>query len=241
MKKSSIVKASLCGGLALAIVSSAGVTIISSASLNAEKGLAGISITLDKYCATESEGTTEEISDSEIPAGSVVFSGAIESESEYDNLAISTANEFVNIRKKASTDSRVIGKLYRGAAATVLSNDGEWVKIESGSCVGYVSTDYLAVGSEAEAVADEFGKKVATINTTTLKVREKANETSDCLTMVPLGETYEVLKDDDNWVKISIDGEDIKGYVSSDYVEVDMEFDLAISIKEEKAAAREAA
>ena len=99
MKKSSIVKATLCGGVALAIVASAGVQKISSASLNAEKGLAGISITLDKYCATETEEVTDEISNAEVPACAVASDAAIESGSEYDSLAISTANEFVIIRR----------------------------------------------------------------------------------------------------------------------------------------------
>ena len=245
MKKSSIVKAALCGGLALTIVATMSVPRVSSATLNAEKGLAGISITLDKYCANDStvaNTTVTETTGAAVSGSSVTTDAVVDEMAEYDNLALSVAADYVNIRKKPNTDSKVIGKLYRGAAATVLSNDGEWVKIESGSCTGYISTEFLAIGLRAQELEDEFGTKVAKVNTTTLKVREKADATSECLTMIPMGESYRVINDKtDGWVKISIDGGDIKGYVSEDYVDVSVEFDEAISIREEKAAAKAAA
>lgn len=235
MKKSSIVKATLCGAVALTIVATVRVPKSSSATLNAEKGLAGISITLDKYCATEAGSATDEILDSE-SKGNVVSGAAINEGAEFENMALSKANEYVNIRKEASTDSEIVGKLYRGAAADVVSINGEWIEVKSGSCKGFVSSEFMAVGLEAEELADQFGTKIATVNTTTLKVREKDNAESVCLTMVPNGEQYEVIGQKDGWVKISIDGGDIKGYVSSEYVSVEIKFEHAISIKEEEAA-----
>ncbi len=227
MKKSSIVKATLCGVTALAIVASMNVPKTSSATLNAEKGLAGISITLDKYCAQEAETVNQQ---------TVASQSAINQGAEYANLAISIAQVSVNIREEETTDSKVVGKLYRGAAADVLAIDGEWVQIKSGSCTGYVSADYLAVGERAEELADTFGTKYAKVTTTTLRVREKDDKSSDCLTLIPLGESYEVIGQEDGWVKISIDDGDIKGYVSSEFVEVSTKFDHAISTEEEEAA-----
>ena len=112
MKKSSIVKATLCGVTALAIVASMNVPKTSSATLNAEKGLAGISITLDKYCAQEAETVNQQ---------TVASQSAINQGAEYANLAISIAQVSVNIREEETTDSKVVGKLYRGAAADVLA------------------------------------------------------------------------------------------------------------------------
>ena len=110
MKKSSVVKASLCGGVALAIVATVSMPRVSSASLNAEKGLAGISITLDKYCTTEpqetvaAEPTEVTVNGDEIASEAVVNEG-----SQYDDVAISVANEYVNVRRKASTEAKVVG------------------------------------------------------------------------------------------------------------------------------------
>lgn len=237
MKKSSIVKAVLCGGAALTILAKVNAPEVSATALDAEKGLAGISITLDKYCAAGD--TTEDVTGLETVTGSaikdvVVTGAAVEEASQYDDIGISIANEYVNIRKEPSTEGEVIGKLYKGAAATIMDNNGEWLKIKSGNCTGYINSEFLATGMKAEELADTYGKKLATVTATTLKVREKKSTESACVTLVPVGETYEVLKEENPWVKISIDNGDVKGYVSEDYVDVRVEFEQAISIEEEK-------
>ena len=93
--------------------------------------------------------------------------------SEYANVGISVAPTYVNVRKKANTDSKILGKLYKGSAATILETKGEWVKIKSGDVEGYINAEYLAIGFDAEELVEKYGTKIATVNTTTLKVREK--------------------------------------------------------------------
>lgn len=58
--------------------------------------------------------------------------------------------------------------------------DGEengWYKITSGSVTGYVKADYVVTGDEAEKLAKEVGKRVATVTTQTLRVRTDAPQT----------------------------------------------------------------
>jgi peptidoglycan DL-endopeptidase CwlO len=162
--------------------------------------------------------------------------------SEYANVGISIAPTYVNVRKKANTDSKILGKLYKGCAATILETKGDWVKIQSGKVKGYINAEYLAIGFDAEELVEKYGTKIATVNTTTLKVREKKSTDSRVLTMIPIDESYVVLKEYDEWVKVSIDGgsdedEDngVVGYVSKDFVDITVEFDTAISIEEEEA------
>ena len=52
----------------------------------------------------------------------------------------------MNVRKKPNTDSKILGKLYEGCAAKVLSNKNGWAKIESGKVTGYIKSEYLATG-----------------------------------------------------------------------------------------------
>lgn len=161
----------------------------------------------------------------------------VEETSQYDNTGISIADNYVNIRKEANTDSKVLGKLYKGSAATIIKRDGEWVKIKSGKVTGYINSEFLAIGFDAEELVDKYATKLATVNTTTLKVRKAKSIESECLTMIPEGEVYEVIKEYDKWVKISIDDNEedsLKGYVSKDFVNIDVEFKKAISIKEEQ-------
>lgn len=154
-------------------------------------------------------------------------------ESEYANVGISIAADYVNIRKKPDTDAEIAGKLYRGSAATIMKTEGDWVYIKSGSVSGYIMKDYLAIGYSAEKLIDQFGTKYVTVTTDTLKVREKMNTDCTVLTLLAQDETYEVEKVEDQWVKITVD-DDTSGYVSKDYVKVSVKFKKAVSIEEER-------
>lgn len=162
--------------------------------------------------------------------------------SEFHDLGIAQVTNYVNIRKKASVDSKVVGKLYNNSAATLLEKKGDWYKVKSGTVTGYIKSDYLITGKKVEELVDTVGTKIATVNATTLKVREKASLDSKVLTLLPVGEELKVKKEKEDWIKIAYEDSDT-GYVSADYVDIRTEFDEAISIEEEKArlAAEEAA
>ncbi len=231
-----------------------------------EKELAGMSYTLQQFVDTQSAGAA---SDPEAivafpddpaqnapaapgtdPNAQAVSDGAVAAEptpsatpkpkSEYDNIGISVAADYVNVRKKPNTDSKVLGKLYRGSAATIKERTGDWVKIRSGQVEGYIMSDYLAIGFSAEKLVDKFGTKIATVNTETLKVREAKNTECAVLTLVSGEESFEILREDKEWVKIMVDG-DTKGFVSKEYVDISVKFKKAVSIEEEREEARKKA
>ena len=59
-------------------------------------------------------------------------------------LAVAAPNVYLNIHTDASLGSEVIGKLYSNDVAKILlDNGGDWVKMKSGSLVGYVLGEYL--------------------------------------------------------------------------------------------------
>ena len=66
---------------------------------------------------------------------------------------------------------------------------------------GYIKAEYFVTGSEAEALAEELADKIATVNTTTLRVRASADIESDCVTLVPLGEEFMIMESD--WLSLS--------------------------------------
>lgn len=202
----------------------------------------------DTAAATAAPDTTD-------PNATAVSDGAVSAEpqpaepeptstpkpkSEYDNIGISVAADYVNVRKRPNTDSKVVGKLYRGSAATIVKTVGDWVKIRSGQVEGYIKSDYLAIGFSAEKLVDKFGTKIATINTETLKVREAKNTDCAVLTLVSGEESFEILREDKEWVKIMVDG-DTKGFVSKEYVDISVKFKKAVSIEEEREEARKKA
>lgn len=154
----------------------------------------------------------------------------------FQTMGISVASDYVNIRKHPSTDSKILGKLYEGSSATIKATKGNWVKIESGQVTGYINKDYLAIGAEAQKLKDKYGRKFASVKpgVITLNVRAKMSRKATILTQIPEDEEYDVVREDNDWVKISID-DGTEGYVASEYVKVVAKFKHAISIKEEKA------
>ncbi len=64
-------------------------------------------------------------------------------EAEWQNKIIPNVEDYLLVRVSASKESDIIGKLYRGNLATVLSTEGEWLKIKSGNMEGYVNSGYV--------------------------------------------------------------------------------------------------
>lgn len=149
----------------------------------------------------------------------------------YKNLGIAAVKEGnLNVRAKASTDSKSVGKMTKHAACEILAQKNGWTKVKSGKVEGYVKSEYLLTGDEALAVAKKEVITVATVNTTTLRVREKASEKSSTLSLVGGGEDLVVEEEKNGWYKVEVD--DQKGYISGDYVDISQKLPTAQSVKE---------
>jgi uncharacterized protein YraI len=59
-----------------------------------------------------------------------------------------TATVGVNIRSGASTESEILGGLYRGQTITAISSSHGWTKIKFGGSTAYVASRYLTKGKE---------------------------------------------------------------------------------------------
>ncbi len=152
--------------------------------------------------------------------------------SEYADVAIAQVEGYVNVRSEASEEGEVLGKLYDNSAATVLGEENGWYKISSGSVEGYVKSDYVVVGDEE--LARSVGRRVATVNTTTLNVRETASEDASIIEQVPIEDDLTVVDEStEGWVAVTCEAG--TGYVSSDYVDLSTEYTYAESKAEEEA------
>lgn len=149
--------------------------------------------------------------------------------SKYANMVIADVDNKLNIREKASTSSKVVGQMKRGAIGTIIKKGSQWTKIKSGTVTGYVSNDYILSGDDMEQFAKENIKtKDATVTTTVLNVREKKSTSSKVLGKVTKGQTFTVKSVAKNWTKITY--KKTTGYVSNAYVDVDYRFTVATSI-----------
>lgn len=153
---------------------------------------------------------------------------------EFANLVIADVNNYVNVRAEANTESEIVGKLYDDSVGDLLeeTEDG-WYKIHSGKVIGYVKAEFCVSGADAVEKAKEVGTRIATVNTTTLKVRKEASTDSPVLGLVPIEEELIVTEETDGWVQVDI--EEGYGYVSDEFVELRTDFVHAESKEEEEA------
>ena len=145
----------------------------------------------------------------------------------WDKMIISTAS-VLNVREKASTEGKIIGKLpkYGGGTIQEYNKDKSWVKIKSGSVTGWVSTEYVLTGDKASELAKKVGTQQAIVLAQTLYAREEPNTDCKIVTLLDEGESYEVLKKQDNWAKIAID--DDEAWICADYVTISYELEKAV-------------
>lgn len=153
-------------------------------------------------------------------------------ESKYANKAVADiySTTTLNIRKKGSINAKIVGKMKKGNIATVLKKGSEWSKVRSGNVTGYVKNQYLVFGDEIENFAKQNVKKVAKVQTETLRVRKKASTDSKIVTLVSEDDKLKVKKQTNDWAKVKVDGQ--TGYVSQDYAKVTYSFGKAKSMKQ---------
>ena len=80
---------------------------------------------------------------------------APEDKGEYLDMAFADVESFLYIRSEPTKQSEWVGKLYPGYAAKIVGPVGEWTKIESGSVTGYVYSQYIIIGRNAQQKAEE--------------------------------------------------------------------------------------
>ncbi|MCM1144561.1 MAG: NlpC/P60 family protein [Blautia sp.] len=156
-----------------------------------------------------------------------------EEEEGFKSLVIAKVNNYVNVRDIPGEDGNIVGKLYDKSVGTFIEEENGWYKISSGSVEGYVKAEFCVTGDDAVDLAREVGTRIATVTTTTLKVREEPNTEAVVLGLVPIEDELIVTEELDGWVKVNIEEGD--GYVSNEYVTLSTEFVKAESIEEEKA------
>ena len=154
-------------------------------------------------------------------------------EDTFRDLVIAQVNDYINIRSLPSEKGEVLGKLYDDSVGTYISEENGWYQIKSGSVTGFVKAEYCVTGDEAVELAKEVGTRIATVTTTTLKVRTQPSLEASVLGLVPIEDQLVVGEEQEGWVQVDI--EEGMGWVSADYVELHTEFKEAESKEEEKA------
>ncbi|HJV12815.1 MAG TPA: SH3 domain-containing protein [Propionibacteriaceae bacterium] len=110
-----------------------------------------------------------------------------------------TATVGVNIRSGASTESKILGGLYRGQTVTAISSSQGWTKIEFAGSTAYVASRYLTKGTDLP-VPMKIGAGTVKITTTALNLRTGP------------GLSYRVIKVLKEGTKVTMTGKTARGW-----------------------------
>lgn len=214
---------------------------------------AGVAVYLDKGSADDvsektniedqDEEAVEEQNGTEVASEEAPDEDADEEDDEYKNLAIADVNNYVNVRSKPDTTSEIVGKMYDGSVAEVLSKVGqgedEWFQVVSGNVEGYIKAEYFIYGDDAQNVIEEYIIRYAVIKADRLNVREQPDVNTKRIGYINHGEKVKIVSLDveavqGQWIKVQYTSNK-EGYVSADFVTVEESFIYAKSIEEEQA------
>lgn len=155
-------------------------------------------------------------------------------EEEKSDLVMANVRDALNVRSEASEESEKVGKLYKDCGGTILERKDGWTKIQTGNLIGWAKDDYLLFDEEAEALANDVGKMLATVNTETLRIRKEPNTDAEVYGLLPEGEIMDVVSEEENgWICIEYEGSD--AYISSEFVTLDFHIDAGETLEEIKA------
>ena len=123
-----------------------------------------------------------------------------ENKGEYLDMAFANVTSFLYVRSEPTKESEYVGKLYPGYAAKITGPVGEWTAVESGDVTGYVKTEYILTGAEAQTYAENLvteaqqeGKEAAEAFTYAVSRKsEEAQMTQEVQENVQQTETTEV-------------------------------------------------
>jgi uncharacterized protein YgiM (DUF1202 family) len=110
-----------------------------------------------------------------------------------------TATVGVNIRSGASTQSNILGGLYRGQTVTAISSAAGWTKITFRGSTAYVASKYLSKGKDLP-VPKKIGAGTVKITTTALNLRTGP------------GLSYRVIKVLKGGTKVTLTGKTARGW-----------------------------
>lgn len=180
-----------------------------------EKPLAGITISLDKYCDTviedfekeeeeariAEEQDKAETDDNKTSKTAPVQKKAEKSKTEeehlklnlvYDRLGVANVHNYLNVRKAPGKSAKIAGKMTRNSGCNVYKIKKGWAKIVSGKVKGWVKAEYLLTDKKAEARAKRVARLRATVSTETLNVRTLPSIDSSIYDQISADEEYTV-------------------------------------------------
>ncbi len=130
------------------------------------------------------------------------------------DLVVGTVNVGVlNMREAASTESKIIDKLYKGEKLIILDSEGEWHRVNYNSREGYINGNYLDLSGVTET---DLGKGV--IVGSLVNLREAPSTDANIITKLKKDVIVDINSIQNDWYSVTYNS--TTGYIFADYLEL---------------------
>ncbi len=197
------VKYAAIGVLAAGIIS----VPVRAAFLATEKPMAGATVVVEEYSQNVANGAVShpavevaaEAADPSVPIAPAVTE---EPEDEHVNLNLnysrlgiaSKVDTYLNVRKRPSESSKIVGKLTKNAGCHIYKVRKGWAKMVSGKVTGWVKASYIVTDDKAEQLATKVGRECVEIKADSLRVRALPTTDAPIYSIVSEGEEFVIRK-----------------------------------------------
>lgn len=199
------VKFAAVGVLAAGIIS----IPVKAAFLASEQPIAGANVVVEEYCENVANGSVSKQAvevaatpEPEQPAPEQPAPTEEPKEDEHVNLNLnysrlgiaSKVDTYLNVRKKPSESSKLVGKMTKNAGCHIYKIKNGWAKMVSGNVTGWVKAKYIVTDEKAEELATKVGRECVEINTNSLRVRALPTTDAPIYSVVSEGEEFVIRK-----------------------------------------------
>ncbi|MBQ3156115.1 MAG: SH3 domain-containing protein [Clostridia bacterium] len=153
-----------------------------------------------------------------LPTDNLTFNGVPPTTSDEKPTAISfwakvSGTNSLNFREGPSFDDNVIQTLSEGEVLCVLSTTGEWVRVQFGAKVGYVSKDYLTYYQSYPGSINADTSAMVSLEDVSYTVSLLAAPSMSATAIMELqhGTQVTVLSNDGSWCRVEVAG--VEGYL----------------------------
>lgn len=138
-----------------------------------------------------------------------------------------TSTDILNIRSKAGTENKIIGKLPKNTSVFAYEIKDGWGKISYNGTEGWISLEYTNYGGVVPFFTTGLYSTVADLN-----LRKTADITSKSQLVIPVSTTLHVTEIKENWGKVEYNG--VAGWICMDYTSYDGDAQSAQAEKQEE-------
>ncbi len=131
------------------------------------------------------------------------------------------SDEMVEIFKKKSDKSDVVGIGVKGSFVKVIETDKEWYKIKSGKITGYIRKEYVVTDMKAQKVLMDSKNLIVKIKSKTTELKGDNNKKAKVISNLQKGLEYPIIEVDRKWIKIERTLT-VSGWVNVKDVEIDI-------------------